>query len=456
MTSAESELYGRTPVGRMFLKCALPGMVSGLVWALCSIVDGIFVGNYLGSEALAAVNLAWPIMTVAMAVSDMIAAGSSVRISMHLGSGDLDSARRVFTGSVKIIVAISCVFLAVGLLLGGPIVSAMGAGGVVADTAAQYIAVFCLFAPLGLLFFATDNYLRICGMVNLSMWINVGVTVMNIALLALLIGWAGCGAWASAFATGASICAGSVASLVPFIRKKTALRFVGGWMDLRTTGRVAYNGISTFFNSVSGSLFMIVANSVLLAVSGDAGVAAYGIIMYVNSVLLSLFNGMNSAMQPALSYNHGSGNGRRVGSISAVMSVASLTLGIVSTLVCVSADDQLVSVFLGESDAAVAALASDGLSVFAFTYLMAWVYLNVNQILAATDMPAHALVVGVLSQFVLPVAFLLPMSSSGIDGVWWSMVAASAASMVMSIAALGLGVRNGIFGEKEPAADAAG
>ena len=202
MTSdAEHEMYGRMPVWRLFLKCSIPGMISGLVWAFCSIMDSIFVGNYLGSDALAAVNLAWPIMTVFMAVSDMVAAGSSVRISMHLGNGDTDMARRVFTGSVKLIVAISVGFLLIGVFLGGPIVTFMGAEGEVADMAAQYIAVFSLFAPVGLLFFATDNYLRICGAVNLSMWINVGVAVLNVALLAVLIGWLGCGTWASAFAS---------------------------------------------------------------------------------------------------------------------------------------------------------------------------------------------------------------------------------------------------------------
>ena len=189
MTSGtEHEMYGRMPVWRLFLKCSIPGMISGLVWAFCSIMDGIFVGNFLGSDALAAVNLAWPVMTVFMAVSDMVAAGSSVRISMHLGNGDTDSARRVFTGSVKLIVAISVGFLLVGVLLGGPIVSAMGAEGEVADMAAQYIAVFSLFAPVGLLFFATDNYLRICGAVNLSMWVNMGVAALNVVLLAVLIG----------------------------------------------------------------------------------------------------------------------------------------------------------------------------------------------------------------------------------------------------------------------------
>ena len=443
--SSEHEMYGRMPVGRLFVKCAVPGMVSGLVWALCSIVDGIFVGNFLGSDALAAVNLAWPVMTVVMALVDMIAAGSSVRVSMHLGNGDVESARRVFSGSVRLIVVISVLFLLFGVLLSGPLVRSFGAEGELAGMTAQYIAVFSLFAPVGLLFFATDNYLRICGAVGLSMWINLGVTVLNILLLAVTIGAMGLGVWASAMATGLSVCAGSIVSLIPFLRGRLVLRFVHGWMDLRTTFRVMYNGISTFFNSVSGSLFMIIANAVLLSIVGNAGVSAFGIIMYVNSVIQALFTGMSAAIQPAISYNHGSGDGSRVRALAVVMSLSSVFMGMAMAAICILADDELVSVFLGDGDASVAAMASSGLAVYGLTYLLAWAALNANQILAATDLPAHALIVGVSSQLVLPALLLIPMSSMGVDGVWWSMVVASIASAMLSALMLALGARRGIF-----------
>lgn len=429
----------------MFLKCSLPGMVSGLVWAFCSIVDGIFVGNYLGSDSLAAVNLAWPILSVFMAVSDMLAVGSSVRISMHLGAGDVESARRVFSESVRLIVAVSCVLAVIGVLLGGPMVRAMGAEGFVADTAAQYIAVFSVFAPMGLLFFATDNYLRISGTVSLSMHINVGVSVVNILLLALLVGFLGMEAWASAFSTGLSISLGTVASLVPFIRHRLVLEFVRGKMSLHTVGRTMYNGMPSFFNTLSGSLFGIVANTVLLAIAGNYGVSAYGIVMYVNSIMFSLFVGMNSAMQPAISYNHGAGDGRRVLSVFRVMCVASLVMGIALAAACILFNQQLSSAFLGDDDADVAAMGAHGLGIFALTYLFTWVAVDVSQTLTATDLPAHGLAIGVMSQLFIPVAALLPMSSMGLDGVWWSMVVASVGSAAFAGAILLMGTGKGIF-----------
>ena len=447
---SDHEIYGTMPVGQLFARCAVPGVISGLVWALCSIADGIFVGNYLGSDSLAAVNLAWPVMTVVMALMDVIAAGSSVRISMHLGSGDVESARRVFSGSVRFIVVISVLFTLFGVFLADPVVRVFGAEGELAEVTAQYIAVFSLFAPVGLLFFATDNYLRICGAVGLSMWINVGVTVLNIGLLALLIGVMGYGTWASAFATGFSVCVGSVVALVPFLRGRYVLTFVRGWMDLRATARVMYNGISTFFNGVSGSLYMMVANTVLLAIAGNAGVSSFGIIMYVNSVIGSLFFGTASAMQPALSYNHGAGDGHRVRSLSAVMFAVSMAMGVGMCAACILLDDGIVSVFLNEGDSSVAAMAAAGLSIYAFSYLTMWASTEVNQVLAATDLPTYALSVGVTSQLVIPVLLLLPMSEWGVDGVWWSMVLGYAVSAVFAAVMLFLGIRRGIFSAGSP------
>ena len=199
-------------------------------------------------------------------------------------------------------------------------------------------------------------------------------------------------------------------------------------MDADTTRRVLYNGTSTFFNSVSGSLFGIVANAVLLSVAGNDGVAAYGIIMYVNTVVFSLFTGM-----------------RRVRSLFVVMSVASAVMGVAVAALCILANEQLTRLFLGDGSVDVAAMASGGLTVFALTYLLSWVAVNVNQTLAATDLPAHALSIGVMSQLLLPTAFLIPMSSMGVDGIWWSMVVASVCSAAFSAAMLCLGARKGIF-----------
>lgn len=185
-------MYAQMSVRKLFRRIAFPGAVAAMVWAVCSITDGIFVGQLLGGRALAAMNLAWPVIIVLSALSDLIASGSSVRISMHLGRGDEASSRRLFTWSIAIVEAVSFAFLAVGLLFSEKAMLLMGADPELASMAADYMKVFAVASPLFLLFFATDNYLRVCGKVRMSMNLNVLAAALNIVLDALflaVLGW---------------------------------------------------------------------------------------------------------------------------------------------------------------------------------------------------------------------------------------------------------------------------
>lgn len=447
---SDETMYGSMPVGRLFLRIAVPGMISMLVWSVCSIADGVFVGNVLGADALAAVNIAWPVITVATAVSDMIASGSSVRISMHLGNRNESEARIIFTRSVLMTLGFSLAFMLVGTLLSGPVMGVLGADGHIAEMGAGYLAVFALFAPVSLLFFATDNYLRICGKVNLSMWINVLVAVLNIvldALFLLVLHW---DVWSAALATSLAMCVGAVISLVPFLRKYLVLRFVKGRMAPGTTRNILYNGSSTFFNSISGAVYMMFANWMLILVSGTDAVSAYGIMMYVNSVAISLFMGMAVSVQPALSYNHGSGDGVRVRDMCRVLTIASVLLAAAMFVAIEVFNTPLVHAFLGGNDPDVAVMAVHGMAIFTFSYLLSWVAVNVNQILTSVDRPRSSLIVGVLSQAVIPIGVMAAMSPLGLDGIWWSMVVSAVLSAAVSVVTMARVSRDGVFRMHDP------
>ncbi len=446
---SEERMYGSMPIGRLFIKCAVPGVISMLVWSLCSIVDGIFVGNILGGDALAAVNMAWPLITMSTCISEMVAAGSSVRVALCLGNGDREGARVIFTNSVSIIFAVSVVFMFVGMFGAGALLSMMGADSTLSALGAEYIWSFAVLAPVSLFFFATDNYLRICGKVNFSMYINILVAVLNIVLefiFLVILDW---GLWAASMATSLSLTIGAVISLVPFVRKQLSLWFVRGYMGNGNLWNVVYNGSSTFFNSVSGAVYMLVANIILLDVAGVSAVSAFGIIMYINSVALVLFSGMSTSVQPALSYNHGSGDGVRVGQMVKVLTIASVVMAVLATVLISVFNEGLVGLFIGD-EPEVLTVAIGGMSIFVLTYLTTWMSINVNQILTAVDRPGSSLIIGILSQMVLPIAFMIPMASMGLDGIWWSTVIASAFSLVISVVFLVRIHKEGIFTMHDP------
>ena len=141
-------MFGMLSPTKLFFKCALPSMVSmGVTW-LFTIADGVFVGRFIGSEALAAVNLVMPLIMVSFALSDMIAVGSSVQIAIRLGQGNGEGASRVFSFACKTILALSVVMGLGGFFLAPGLVGLLGAEGQVAAMAVEYMRVYAMFAPL--------------------------------------------------------------------------------------------------------------------------------------------------------------------------------------------------------------------------------------------------------------------------------------------------------------------
>ena len=194
----------------------------------------------------------------------------------------------------------------------GFLVAALKAEALVAEMAGEYLKVYAVFSPLVMCFFAVDNYLRICGRMRYSMWMNVGVSLANIGLDALFVAGFGWGIWSAALASCLCLAAGTGISFYPFLRKKLVLRFTRGSLRLRTVGNILANGSSEFFSNITSSAGMVLFNVVLMNLGGYLAVAAFSVVMYVDSIVKSLLFGMSDALQPAISYNYGAGEKKRV------------------------------------------------------------------------------------------------------------------------------------------------
>ena len=168
-------------------------MISMAVVSLYTIADGVFVGHYIGAEALAAINLVMPLIMMSFALSDMVAVGSSVQIAIWLGKGDEKMAGSIFSSSCLLILLSAVVMGAAAYAFAWPLVRFLGASGEVAVLAVRYMRVYAAFSIFIMHFFAVDNYLRICGKVHYSMAMNVGMSLANIFLDWIFIGIMGWG-----------------------------------------------------------------------------------------------------------------------------------------------------------------------------------------------------------------------------------------------------------------------
>ncbi len=411
--------YGSAPIGRLFIRCTVPAMLGMGFSAIYSISDGIFVGHFIGQEALAAVNLVMPIIMIITALADMVATGSSVRISILLGRNGHKEASLVFTVCLGLITAIATVFGVLGCLLARPIIGLMGADGLTADYAVEYLRVFALFMPLCCIYYSTDNYLRVCGRVNLSMTINIVCSLLNIVLDLLLIVVLKQGLWAAAIASCLSMSLGAVWSLVPFVRKRLPLIFSWGRIGGRQMLAILANGSSEFFISIAGSLFAVIINVVLLRIGGATAVAAAAIVEYVQSLTGMVIHSMVDALQPAISYCFGAGLLQRMRRIQRAVMAASAVLSFLSMLFLLFGGRLLLPFFIKDGDAALYDLSLCAMQLYALSYLVSWIDGTLSGFMTAVERPLHSIAISLLSTFVFPLLFLAVLVPLwGLNGVW--------------------------------------
>ena len=429
-----NQIYEQLMPGRLFARCAFPSMVSMAVTSLYTVADGIFVGRMIGADALAAINLVMPLIIMSFALADMVAAGSSVQISIRLGERREGEACRIFSFCSLLIVAISC-----------------AAGGAVAELAVAYLRVYALFSPAIMIFFALDNYLRICGLVRYSMMLNVLTSVLNILLDFWLLVVLRRGIAAAALASCLSLALGTLLGLLPFLmRRDLPLRFQHGRLPLRMVASILANGSSEFFSNISGSVLMIILNTVLLRLSGSLAVAAFSIVMYVDSVVKSLLFGMADSLQPALSYNYGAGNRKRILALERWVLGAAALLSAATMLWMLLGGEQILALFVRTSDPALLAMSIRAMRLFSLSYLFSWAGIALSSFFTALNRPVFSLVMAFCQTLAFPLFCLTLLSSLlGLDGVWLTAAAAGALSTLLA-AALLLFVLRGLRRQESP------
>ncbi len=292
MDTGSAALFAKTPPLKLFFIAALPGAVSMLASALYQLLDGAFVGHYLGETAFAALNLALPFVIVNFALADLIGVGSAVPIAVSLGRGEAGEADNIFTCSVVMIIVSGAGVGALLYALAPALMAAMGAEGEFAVLAAQYLRVYALCSPLTTIVFAVDNYLRICGYIRGSMWLNILMSALSGVLEYVFLGVLGFGIWGAACATCAGMLVCALIAFVPFLSGRAQLKFTRPRLSAAMIREIVGCGSPNFLNNIAGRVTSIVMNAILVRLGGETAVSVYGILMYVEGFILPLLYGM--------------------------------------------------------------------------------------------------------------------------------------------------------------------
>ena len=428
------EQFGTMEPKKLFVKLAIPSLISMLFSSLYMMADGIFVGKIIGSKALAAINLVFPIIMILFAVGDMIASGASVKIGIKLGEKNEKEASEIFSVALLFIFILNIIFAIIGLIFTKDIIFILIKDKELANLAYKFAYVFILFLPIIAPFFAIDNYLRICGKANMSMWINIGVSVLNIILDAIFIGYLKLGIEYAALASLLSMSIRTLILIYPFITKKVALKFTKPKIKIKEMLGIIYNGSSQFFSNISGSIMAIIMNSFLLHYGGAVGVAAYSIVMYIESLIVPMLFGMIDAVQPVFSYNYGAKNNKRIMTFFKITCTVALSISIVTMIIIFVFPDFLVRMFSSESDIAVIDMAKKALLLYAPSYLFTWFIMTVSGVLTGLEKATESIVLMSAESIILPLFSTLVLTQLiGVYGIFITPTISGAVSIVVSI-----------------------
>ncbi len=445
----DSQIFESASPTRLFFRCAIPSMISMAAGSLYQIADGVFVGRFIGEGALAAVNLIMPLIMMVFAISDMIATGASVRISILLGQGDRATASRTFTFVLKVIVWISLIAGIVGFVFADPIVRLLGDGATeeAIRHGITYIRVYSLFNPVMPIGFATDNFLRICGKETLSMWINVAAQIFNIVLDVILIVFLGQGVWAAAFTSCAAMSLAAVITLLLFRGEKLDLSYTKGKIQLSQFFRLAANGSSEFFSSIAASVMSLVFNFYLLKYGGTTGVAAFSVLMYVDSFVGMLIFGMCDSLQPPISHCYGAGQVWKVKALLRRILFAGAVLSVLSMLFMFFAGKYVAPFFIKPEDTDLLEMSLAAMKLFSVSYLFGWVDMVLSSYFTSLEKPVLSLVLSFSGTLVFPIGCLVVMSHLWeLNGVW---LTPAMSGFLVSIVAVIMLKATKLHGEKQ-------
>ena len=298
----------RKSIEKQFLKYVVPSMFTMLLTGFYTIVDGFFVGRAIGDVGLAAINIAWPITAVMLAVGTGIGTGGSVLMSTHRGENNYPAACRAKGNTVSLLVLASLLLTVLFLFVYPPLLRVLGAAGQVYTAASEYVFVIICGAALQIFGTGFTPLLRNSRKTIAAMVIMVIGLITNIALdwwfiISLQMGMRG-----AALATITAQGLVAVFSFIVLCRESDPhLQFKPAHFVLRPAlcGRILQTAISPFGLSLSPSIILIFNNLQCLAYGGEAAVAAYSVSAYIVESVTLLLSGIGEGIQPLISYFNG-------------------------------------------------------------------------------------------------------------------------------------------------------
>ena len=392
----------------------------GMIATSCYILaDTFFVAQGLGTNGLAALNLAIPVYNVIHGTGLLLGMGGATKFAILKSQGAHRRANTVYTHTLVIAAAAAVVFMAAGLF-GAPVLAALlGARGEIAGMTATYLRVLLLFSPAFLLNDLFVCFVRNDGAPSLSMAATVVGSLANVVMDYIFIFPCGLGIFGAVLATGFSPVIGVLVQAPHWLGSRRGFHLARVRPRLRTAGQVLALGVPSFLDQFSGAVVMITFNTLILGLAGNTGVAAYGVVANLSLVVLSVYTGIAQGAQPLVSRAWGRRQRPQLRALLRYALAAALAFSAVLYAVVFFGAGPIAAIFNSESDPALQAIAVQGLRL----YFLAAPFAGANIILAvyfaSVEQAVPAQAVSLLRGLVVIVPLAVALAAAfGMPGVW--------------------------------------
>lgn len=419
--------------GKLF-RFTLPSIMMMIITSIYGVVDGLFVSNLVGKDALAAVNLILPFVMIFGAFSFMLSAGGSALVAKILGEGERKKANQVFSMIIYVIIGFSLIASTLGIIFLKPIAIMLGAKGLLLDYCISYGKILFLSMPFFMLQTTFQVFLVVAEKPRMGLLISIIAGLINIFLDFLFIYIFQWGIVGAASATAFSELMGGIIPLVYFLRKNNSmLRITKAKWDGKAILKSSSNGSSEMMTNLSISLVNMLYNIQLMRLIGPSGVAAYGVIMYVNFFFIGVFIGYSFGSVPIISYHYGAGNKNEMKNI---FKKSFMIISFLSTLMVLSAQIfafPLAKLFVGY-DPELLAITVRAFRLFSISFLFSGINMFASSFFTALNNGLVSAFISFLRTLVFQVImiFLLPLIW-GVDGIWFAVVVAEVLTLVVSL-----------------------
>ena len=426
---------------RKLLRFTFPSIIMMVFTSIYGVVDGLFVSNFVGKTPFAAINLIWPFLQILGCAGFMLGTGGSALVSKTMGEGDRDRANRCFSLLIFTTVALGVAITIPGMFLIEPVAILLGADEAMLPYCVTYGRIILAAQTAFMLQGAFQSFLVTAERPTLGLIVTVGAGVTNMVLDFLFIAVLGWGLVGAALATIMSQIVGGITPLIYFLLpNKSPLRIIfpklGVSTSARVIGKAATNGSSELMTNISMSVVSMLYNYQLIKLAGEDGIAAYGVMMYVSFVFVSVFIGFAVGSAPIVGFHYGAGNHGELKSLLRKSLVLTASAGVGMLTLALLLATPLSRIFVGY-DQGLFELTCRGLRLYSMSFLLAGFSIFGSSFFTALGNGGVSASISFLRTLVFQVAavLILPIFFET-DGVWLAISAAEFMALTVTAAFL--------------------